>query len=159
MKNVSRCFYLYALPVISVSSPSCPGHPESRRSSSAGSEQLEGREPSRCSLSGSRAASSRQAVTAGLNQLHKLLLTIQGGDVVSQVGPHRGPRPLHEQLAVGAPMARHQVVILGRTRPGGGRRGEPEQASIFQMLMSHCGGGRVGRGGGGVRTAVRTSCV
>lgn len=58
------------------------------------------------------------------------LLTVDGGDVVGQVGPRGGPGPLHEQLTIGAPMAGHQVVILGRARPRWRRR-KPEQPAFF----------------------------
>lgn len=72
------------------------------------------------------------------------LLTVDGGDVVGQVGPRAGPGPLHEQLAIGAPVTCHEVVILGRACPG--RRRKPEQPAVFQMLMGHCRGEREGEG-------------
>lgn len=73
-------------------------------------------------------------------------LTVYGCDVVRQVGPGRGPRPLHEQLAIRAPVAGHQVVELSRAGPRW-RWGEPEQAPFFQMLVGHCRGERGGGGG------------
>lgn len=36
-------------------------------------------------------------------------------------------------------MAGHQVVVLGRTGSGRGWR-QPEQATLFQVFMCHCGG-------------------
>lgn len=37
-------------------------------------------------------------------------LTVYGCEVVRQVGPGRGPAPLHEQVTVRTPVAGHQVV-------------------------------------------------
>jgi len=71
------------------------------------------------------------------------------------VGPRGGPGPLHEQLAVGAPVAGHQVVILSRAGPRRRRRRrKSKQPALFQMLVGHCGrrageelkGGEGGRG-------------
>lgn len=66
------------------------------------------------------------------------LLTINGGDILRQVGPHSGPSPLHEQFTIGTPVAGHQVIILSRSGPRRRRR-KPKKSMVLQMLMGHCG--------------------
>lgn len=73
------------------------------------------------------------------------LLTVDGGDVVGQVGAGRSSASLHEQLPVGAAMAGHQVVVFGRAGPRR-RRGKPEEPAFFQMLVSHWEGEETQRG-------------
>lgn len=73
------------------------------------------------------------------------LLTVDGGDVVGQVGAGRGCASLHEQLPVGAAMAGHQVVVLGRAGPWRWRR-KPKEPAFFQMLVGHWEGEETQRG-------------
>lgn len=76
----------------------------------------------------------------------KNLLTVHGADVIWQMscgrrsccGRRRCRSALHQQVAVGAPLAGHQVVVLARVGSRWGR-GQAEEASLLQVFVGHCG--------------------
>lgn len=81
----------------------------------------------------------------GTDSTNPQLLTIDGGDVVGEVGAGCGSASLHEQFPIGAAMAGHQVVVLGRAGPWW-RWGKPKEPAFFQMLVGHWEGEEPQRG-------------
>lgn len=87
----------------------------------------------------------------------KLLLTINGAEVIVEVGCAGCSPALHEEVPIGVWVAGHQrhlVVVVSRVGSWWWR-GQPEEASLLQVLMSHCWSRRQGeKHGEKVPTAV-----
>lgn len=87
----------------------------------------------------------------------KQLLTINGAEVIVEVGCAGCSPALHEEVPVGVWVAGHQRHLVVVVSGVGSRRwwGQPKEASFLQVLMSHCWShGRGEKHGEKVPTAV-----